>query len=407
MPSRAAAEPFDALAFRTAWQQADQLVQAGQVNRTWLWGPAAGFSVNEPYVEANGGKRLVQYFDKSRMELTDPSRSLEDPWRVTNGLIVREMVTGQIQTGDTQFVAKERPMIPVAGDLINNPTAATYANFGRFEPSLVDGTHESKLLGQPVTSVWYSEAGGGVNRSLGTQYPETANTAYDDVTGHNLPGVFWRYFSQAGDIIERGQRVRSQPLFDWLYVAGHPITAAYWTKAVVGGHERDVLVQLFERRVLTYTPSNVLAWQVEMGNVGQHYANWRYGKTVSERSIDCSMVEQVAPDSPDGHTISTQLLADLSTLPQIGTPLQFASVVSIDRDSGWVLVQASFKGNAEPGIFALQKTSNGYHYVTAWSGVTDRADTIRSYLAAHIPGAPGALTACLAPSGFVDPASAH
>jgi Tol biopolymer transport system component len=40
--------------------------------------------------------------------------------------------------------------------------------------------------------------------------------------------------------------------------------------------EKDVLVQLFERRVLTYTPSNPAGFQVEMGNVGQHYYRWRY-----------------------------------------------------------------------------------------------------------------------------------
>src|SRR5205085_2221786 len=35
-------------------------------------------------------------------------------------------------------------------------------------------------------------------------------------------------------------------------------------------------VQLFERRVLTYNPANPPATQVEMGNVGRHYYNWRY-----------------------------------------------------------------------------------------------------------------------------------
>ena len=38
----------------------------------------------------------------------------------------------------------------------------------------------------------------------------------------------------------------------------------------------DVLVQAFERRVLTYTPDNAPEWRVEMGNVGQHYYQWRY-----------------------------------------------------------------------------------------------------------------------------------
>ena len=37
------------------------------------------------------------------------------------------------------------------------------------------------------------------------------------------------------------------------------------------------LIQAFERRVLTYTPANPAAFQVEMGNVGRHYYLWRYG----------------------------------------------------------------------------------------------------------------------------------
>jgi hypothetical protein len=37
-----------------------------------------------------------------------------------------------------------------------------------------------------------------------------------------------------------------------------------------------VMVQVFERRVLTYTADNPPAFQVEMGNIGQHYYQWRY-----------------------------------------------------------------------------------------------------------------------------------
>jgi hypothetical protein len=45
----------------------------------------------------------------------------------------------------------------------------------------------------------------------------------------------------------------------------------------VGGKAAHVLVQLFQRRALTYNPANAPAWQVEMGNIGQHYYQWRYG----------------------------------------------------------------------------------------------------------------------------------
>ena len=58
----------------------------------------------------------------------------------------------------------------------------------------------------------------------------------------------------------------AKTLFDWLYVLGHPLSYPYWVKAEVGGIERDVLVQLYERRVLTYMPSNPDGWKVEMGN---------------------------------------------------------------------------------------------------------------------------------------------
>ncbi len=39
---------------------------------------------------------------------------------------------------------------------------------------------------------------------------------------------------------------------------------------------KRVLIQAFERRVLTYTPDNLAEYRVEMGNVGQQYYRWRY-----------------------------------------------------------------------------------------------------------------------------------
>ncbi|CAA9245390.1 MAG: hypothetical protein AVDCRST_MAG26-1639, partial [uncultured Chloroflexia bacterium] len=61
------------------------------------------------------------------------------------------------------------------------------------------------------------------------------------------------------------------------FAFGYPITEPYWTVARVGGVDKHVLAQLFERRALTYTPGNPPGFEVEMGNVGQHYHQWRYG----------------------------------------------------------------------------------------------------------------------------------
>jgi hypothetical protein len=65
---------------------------------------------------------------------------------------------------------------------------------------------------------------------------------------------------------------------DTLFAFGYPISEPYWAIVRVGGKELPVLFQAFERRLLTYNPANPPRWQVEMGNVGQHYFFWRYGR---------------------------------------------------------------------------------------------------------------------------------
>jgi hypothetical protein len=63
---------------------------------------------------------------------------------------------------------------------------------------------------------------------------------------------------------------------DPFYATGLPITEAYWAAVKVEHKYKEVLVQCFERRCLTYTPDNPEGWRVEAGNVGQHYYGWRY-----------------------------------------------------------------------------------------------------------------------------------
>jgi uncharacterized protein YkwD len=82
---------------------------------------------------------------------------------------------------------------------------------------------------------------------------------------HNVPDVFWNWMQKLDE--------------QWVFAMGLPIAEPYWARFTVGGVERDLLVQLFERRVLTYNPTNESQWQVEMGNIGQHYYSWRYTGT--------------------------------------------------------------------------------------------------------------------------------
>src|SRR5262249_46836223 len=101
--SGAATSPpqFASDAFNDVWARTDSLVASGDVQRTWFWGPQPdGPGVMEDYAEGVGGKRLVQYFDKSRMEINDPNADPTSPFYVTNGLLTVELISGRMQVGD-------------------------------------------------------------------------------------------------------------------------------------------------------------------------------------------------------------------------------------------------------------------------------------------------------------------
>src|SRR4051812_884657 len=72
-PTFAAAQaPPDGFAdanIRALWLRSDAPVYSGKVQRTWLWGPGPFFSTYEPLDGTPTGNRLVQYFDKGRLEI--------------------------------------------------------------------------------------------------------------------------------------------------------------------------------------------------------------------------------------------------------------------------------------------------------------------------------------------------
>ncbi len=115
---------IDNPAFRRTWERTDNPVSSLVVDRTWMWGPGPITAERqESYAESPGGSRTVQYFDKSRME--DNAFRGADPWDVTNGLLVVEMVEGFYQTGDNQRDDTPTPAeISIAGDLGQHPTYA-------------------------------------------------------------------------------------------------------------------------------------------------------------------------------------------------------------------------------------------------------------------------------------------
>ncbi|HEX2916588.1 MAG TPA: hypothetical protein VH186_37860 [Chloroflexia bacterium] len=271
-----AAPNFGSADFENVWNRTDKQVAAGQVSRTWLWGPApftAGLT--EDYAESPGGKRQVQYFDKSRMEINNPNGDRSNPYYVTNGLIVREMMDGRLQLGDNKFENRPPAEIGVAGDA-DDTQGPTYKALGK----LTGGTNDQSgiLVAGSVDRVGNTRFDVG---DYGKKY-QVSYAHYEPLTGHNIAGIFWSFLNQTDKVLNGQGQVVNGRLFDPVYYAtGLPVTEAYWAQVKVGGQVKDVLVQAFERRIMTFTPSNSPAFQVEMGNVGQHYYNWRYNTPVA------------------------------------------------------------------------------------------------------------------------------
>jgi hypothetical protein len=259
--------------FQQLWDRSDKPIVDGQTSRSWTWGPSITGLVNEPYTE--GGTRQVQYFDKTRMEQT-PGRA------VTNGLLAKELITGLMQLGDNTF--KQYPAndkIKIAGDQ-DAPQNPTYASFRKV--STIDQENRVEDRGnQVINATLKTDGTTATDDLLGTKY-NVKNVYYDKTLQHNIPDVFWNFMNQTGPIYDNGAYSQG-PVVDWLSTMGLPLSEAYWTRSVVAGVEQDVLVQVFERRVLTFTPSNPEAFRVEMGNVGQHYRDWRRSLLLATPSL--------------------------------------------------------------------------------------------------------------------------
>lgn len=266
------------LPYLRVWERTDYLVALGATQRSWYWGPAPFSNTNETYNQAPSGTRQVQYWDKSRMEVTNPGANRNSKWYVTNGLLVREMVSGRVQTGDDTSFYWGSADVPVAGDTAEfNQNAPTYASF----KDIVSLNMDKRALPstRPVINTIDKAGSAGINASFATRYPETAIAYFDQTLGHNIPAPMWRFMNSSGPVTVN-HRTANQVIEEWLFAFGLPISEPYWTRSRVAGTEKDVLVQLFERRILTYTPTNSPAFQVEMGNVGRHYFSWRYTSSV-------------------------------------------------------------------------------------------------------------------------------
>jgi hypothetical protein len=258
-PPSGGAQAFADPAFQQLWAKTD----ANPSGHSYIWGPAPFTppGLMEDYTNAPGGKRLVQYFDKARMELNTPGGP------VTAGLLSVELISGKQQNGDATFVQRDPAHVTVAGDP-DNPFP-TYADLAKLQGAEQDNSGS----GAPVAKM-VSPNGGAGTYAPATSDPLAKTTGYDAMTKHNIPKAFADF--------------RNAPDLGGIQAIGLAITEPVWANVKVNNKTVPVLVQAFERRVLTYTPDNPALFRVEYGNIGRAYYAWRYN-TPSATSAAPSM----------------------------------------------------------------------------------------------------------------------
>lgn len=245
-PPAAGTQAFAAPAFQALWAKTD----ANPAGHSYVWGPGPFTSpgLMEDYKDAPGGKRLVQYFDKARMELNTPGGP------VTAGLLSVELISGRQQNGDATFVQRDPAKVTVAGDPDNS--FPTYADFAKLQGAEQDassgGTPVAKMVNPTGPTGTYAPA---MTDAL------AKTTGYDAQTRHNIPKAFLDF--------------RNSPDLGGIQAIGLAITEPVWANVKVNNKVVPVLVQSFERRVLTYTPDNPILFRVEYGNIGRAYYAWR------------------------------------------------------------------------------------------------------------------------------------
>ncbi len=269
---------FADAAFQRVWSRTDRPVSLGEVSRTWFWGPGPDTpGLIEQYNEAPSGdkRRLVQYFDKSRMELNNPGADPNNPFFVTNGLLTVELISGFVQVGEKDFVKYRSACTPMSGDF-GDTLAPTYRAFQGVSNTQAGDHPAHNRIGQKATETIDRDGKVGDD-------PSKANVSgvefvyYEAQTSHNIPKVFWDFLNSSGPVDDaNGRLVNQQLITPWFFASGLPISEPYWAKATIQGQVKDVMIQAFERRALTFVPTNTRGFQVEMANIGQHYFDWRY-----------------------------------------------------------------------------------------------------------------------------------
>jgi hypothetical protein len=188
--------------------------------------------------------------------------------------------------------------------------------------------------------------------------------------------VFWTFLNQTGPV-RQGGTTRQAPLSDpWTFTTGLPISEPYWATVQIAGQRATVLIQAFERRVLTYIPTYAPAWQVQMNNAGQQYFAWRYGAAPTLLSETLGRMDAAA----SYHASSTMELA------ANGSSVRFAI-----QESDYGAPNKVYIKQTALGLTGTQDSEVITIGATGWVSATDTARTWVAINPAEVGADPSAL----------------
>jgi hypothetical protein len=289
-----------------------------------LWGSEPLSWRVEPYAGAPNNRRVVQYFERGRMEVETGSN------QVTLGSLARELTIGEIDLGDGVVQERQSPDISIDSGEIDS-RVPTYLTLSRFV-----GQREEDRTGERITS-WIDRSGV-VSRSSTPQVLRFGE--YVEESGHNLPDVTVQLFDQS-EFQDR----------KWIEYLGYPITEPFWTEFRRKDEMLPSLVQVFERRVLIYSPDLEASRAFTIASSGRHYSWWRYG--TEPHPADIQLPEDaIVPDLILGDHLEAWVYADA-----LGTPVDMAlsatghlMILMLD---GRILKAESLDPDEDPSEFIL------------------------------------------------------
>lgn len=307
---------FGDKSFEEVWARTDKPVQEQKADpeRDWFWGekPLADVFYETQIDAYPYGRKLVLYFDKGRMEISNFGT---DEQQVTGGKLVNELITGRIAPGEGETIAEFKPSanLPLMGDdvSINLTYRQLFDVFGKTE-----STATSPKKGEPITRFW---------NNLYTEFPSFEKRVEDENTfvaqvekGFGIPKAFLDFFSSEGSIY-KDNKFSKNKLYDGRSFIGQPVTEAYWVQTQINGVAQPLLFQAYEQRILVYNPASSENKRVVFTDTGKQYIKWRYNNKLPDYSKPLIGIFDM-PNAPVWYEINTNT-TKIRTKPNSTAPV--------------------------------------------------------------------------------------